>query len=195
MDKEKYLKEQRKQKENYLRYRLGFLQLIHKPILNMLLISLGALFIGLWIGKTRLITFLNVPELILPIFRYTLCIISIIIPIIILLWLIKYIGELSARKDEADLQQAFTKEELRNSCPILMDKRKVKGSNVTMREFYSAIPLEIWNTRKNAIADMMNIHFVEEIQYGGKSDGRRIVIFTAPGRKPTERGNLYDEEL
>lgn len=61
MDKEKYLKEQRKQKENYLRYRLGFLQLIHKPILNMLLISLVALFIGLWIGKTRLITFLNVP--------------------------------------------------------------------------------------------------------------------------------------
>lgn len=51
MDKEKYLKEQRKQKENYLRYRLGFLQLIHKPILNMLLISLVALFIGLWLGK------------------------------------------------------------------------------------------------------------------------------------------------
>ncbi len=45
MDKEKYLKEQRKRKENYLRYRLGFLQLIHKPILNMLLISLVALFI------------------------------------------------------------------------------------------------------------------------------------------------------
>lgn len=195
MDKEKYLKEQRKRKENYLRYRLGFLQLIHKPILNMLLISLVALFIGLWIGKTRLITFLNVPELILPIFRYTLCIISIIIPIIILLWLIKYIGELSARKDEADLQQAFTKEELRNSCPILMDKRKVKGSNVTMREFYSPIPLDTWNTRKNAIADLMNIHFVEEIQYGGKADGRRIVIFTAPGRKPTDRGTLYDKEF
>lgn len=195
MDKEKYLKEQRKRKENYLRYRLGFLQLIHKPILNMLLIPLVALFIGLWIGKARLLTFLNVPELIFPIFRYTLCIISIIIPIIILLWLIKYIGELSARKDEADLQQAFTKEELRNSCPILMNKRKVKGSNVTMREFYSAIPLEIWNTRKNAIADMMNIHFVEEIQYGGKADGRRIVIFTASGRMPTKRGNLYDEEL
>ena len=76
-----------------------------------------------------------------------------------------------------------------------MDKRKVKGSNVTMREFYSAIPLEIWNTRKNAIADMMNLHFVEEIQYGGKADGRRIVIFTAPGRIPTKRGTLYDEEL
>lgn len=195
MDKEKYLKEQRKRKENYLRYRLGFLQLIHKPILNMLLIPIVALFIGLWIGKTRLLTFLNIPELIFPIFRYTLCIISLIIPIIILLWLIKYIGELSARKDEADLQRAFTKDELRNSCPILMDKKKVKGSNVTMREFYSPIPLDTWNTRKNAIADMMNIHFVEEIQYGGKADGRRIVIFTAPGRIPTKRGTLYDEEL
>ena len=195
MDKEKYLEEQRKRKENSLRFRLGFLQLIHIPILNMLLIPIAVLFIGLWIGKNRLLTFLNVPELILPIFRYTLCIISIVIPIIILLCLIKYIGEISARKDEANLQQAFTKDELRNSCPILMDKKKVKGSNVTMREFYSSIPLEIWNTRKNAIADMMNIHFVEEIQYGGKADGRRIVIFTAPGRIPTKRGNLYDEEL
>jgi hypothetical protein len=195
MDKEKYLKKHRKHKENYLRYRLGFLQLIHKPILNLLLIPIIATFIGLWIEKKQLLTFLNVPELIFPIFRYTLCIISLIIPIIILLWLIKYIGELSARKDEADLQQAFTKEELRNSSPILMDKKKVNGSDVTMREFYSSIPLDTWNTRKNAIADLMNIHFVEEIQYGGKADGRRIIIFTAPGRIPATRGNLYDEEF
>ena len=76
-----------------------------------------------------------------------------------------------------------------------MDKRKVKGSNVTMREFYYTIPLDTWNTRKNAIADLMNIHFVEEIQYCVKSDGRIIVIFTAPGRKPTDRGTLYDKEF
>ena len=46
MDKEKYLKKHRKHKENYLRYRLGFLQLIHKPILNLLLIPIIATFIG-----------------------------------------------------------------------------------------------------------------------------------------------------
>lgn len=195
MNREKYLDERRRRKENYLRFRLGFLQLMHKPIINLLLIPIVALFIALCIGKNRLLTFLDVPELILPIFRYTLNIISIIIPIIIVLCLIKYIGEVSARKDEADLQQAFIKEDLRNGAPILMNKKKVKGSNVTMREFYSPIPLDIWNTRKNAIADSLNIHFVEEIQYGGKADGRRIVIFTAPGRTSTERGNLYDEEL
>ena len=49
--------------------------------------------------------------------------------------------------------------------------------------------------KQNIIADSMNVHFVEPLQYGGKSNGRRIVMYTTKGRKPTSRGDLYDDEL
>jgi hypothetical protein len=104
------------------------------------------------------------------------------------------IGEITASKDEAKLYVAFNSQELRNGCPILMDKKKIQG-NVIMREFYSDIAMKIWIERQEDIADAMNIHFVEKHRYGGKSDGKRIVMITAQGRKTVPRSNLYDDEL
>lgn len=40
----------------------------------------------------------------------------------------------------------------------------------------------------------MNIHFVEEIQYGG-NNRNRIILKTARGLKNENPGVLYDEEL
>lgn len=102
---------------------------------------------------------------------------------------------MTARKDEADLYEAFGSQERRNGCPVLMDKKRIKGSRVTMREFYSNIPLKAWIERQEEIADSMNIHFVENLKYGGKSNGKRIVMYTAQGRETTARGKLYDEEF
>ena len=77
----------------------------------------------------------------------------------------------------------------------MMEKRNVKG-DVTIREFYSDIPMKSWIEKKEELADAFNCHFVgEQIFYGGKSDGKRIVIVTAKGRKPVPRGNLYDDEF
>lgn len=92
---------------------------------------------------------------------------------------------------------AFSAKDLRNGCPILINKRKIRATDVTVREFYSNIPYDVWIEKKEAIADAMNVHFIEEIQYGGKSNnnGKIIVIKTAKGRKPTNRGILYDEEF
>ena len=193
----RYLEQRKIRVKQYLRFRLGILQLIHIPLLNVFFIPIIGMFVGLWIGKNRLITYLDniIPDFLLSALRYSLCVISIIITIIFLVWLIKYVGEISAREDEAYLQSAFSEEELRNSCPILINKKKIKGTDVTQREFYSFIPLDTWKNRKNNIADIMNVHFVEELQYGGKANGRRVVMFTAPGRKQTERGDLYDDTL
>ena len=43
----------------------------------------------------------------------------------------------------------------------------------------------------------MNIHVLTEIEYGGKKNdnGNRIILYTAPTRKRTDRGQLYDSEL
>jgi len=195
MDNSQYLTKRRNRTMLYLRIRLGIIQLINKPLLNILLIPIIILSVAVWKGKDKLITSFDVPEILFPIFRYSIYIISIMIPILLLLFLIECIGAFTARKDEGDLQEAFDKQELRNGCPILMNKKKVKGSNVIMLEFYSSIPLKTWIDKKDDIADSMNVHFVEQIRYGGKSHGKRIVIFTGTGRKPTDRENLYDEEL
>lgn len=120
-----------------------------------------------------------------------------LIPALLILALLERIGELTARRDEAKLMVAFSANDLRNGCPILISKKKAKGTDVTVREFYSNIPYDVWIEKKEAVADAMNVHFVEEIQYGGKNNnnGKRIVIKTAKGRKPADRGVLYDEEF
>ena len=102
------------------------------------------------------------------------------------------------KKDEADLQEAFEKNELRNGCPILINKKRIKGSDVIMREFYTEIPEKIWDKRKNEIADSMNIHYVKKdkpFSHGKKANGRRIVMYSGVGREDPERGEIYDEQF
>lgn len=114
------------------------------------------------------------------------------------MYLLETIGTLTARKDEGNLTLALKEQDLRNGVPLLIKKKKIKGTDVTVREFYSNIPFHTWIESKEAIADSMNVHFVEPaIEYGGKkkNNGKRIVIYTAKGRKPVKRGELYDEEL
>ena len=115
--------------------------------------------------------------------------------LLLLLFILETIGKLTARKEEVALLIAFSPKDLRNGCPILMSKKRLKETNVIRREYYSDIPLHIWEEKKNAIADAMNIRFVEEIQYGGRANGKRIVLYTTSGRKAEGRGKLYDEEF
>lgn len=190
-----YIQKRRNRKMQWLRIRLGILQMIHKPLLNILLIPLIIMTAFIWRKKDIAFTLFNVPQLLFPMYNSAVNIVSILLPLLFLLALIEAIGNITARKDEADLQEAFKLQELRNGCPILMNKKFDRGSNVTMREFYSNIPMSIWIERQEDIADAMNVHFVEDLQYGGKANGKRIVMYTAQGRKRLFRGGLYDEEL
>lgn len=115
----------------------------------------------------------------------------------IFVFIVYMIGELTARRDEGDLIIAFNEKDLQNGCPILMKKIQDKKTEVTIREFYSNTPLKRWLESKNEIEDSMNVHFVTpHIEYGGKNrdNGKRILLYTAKGRKRTERGMLYDRE-
>ena len=190
-----YIQQRRNSKKQHLRIRLGILQMIHKPLVNLLFLPIIAGIVFLWIKKDLVFSIFDVPQILFPIYKYTILIMAILIPIICIFAVIEAIGNVTARKDEADLQDAFDRQELRNGCPVLMDKKRIKGSNVTMREFYSSIPMRIWIERQEDISDAMNIHFVEKLHYGGKSDGKRIVMYTAKGRKMASRGDLYDDEL
>ena len=168
-------------------------QLVNFPLLN---IFWGVLIIGtilLSIGKERLVTGFNVPQILVPIFSGCMMLIIFILPILLAFTVIHGIGELVARKDEADIMLVFDEKDLKNGSPILIYKKKLKKKGVTIREFYSRIPMEKWQEKKEALADVLNVHFIGEIEYGGKSNGNIILFKTAKGRKPIDRGDLYDE--
>ena len=181
--------------KQWLRIRLGILHMIHNPLLNILLIPIVFLAIVLWKEKGKILALYNVPNILLPVWEYSVTFLIIILPILACFLLVSTIGTLTASKDEGNLAEAFDNYDLRNGYPILMSKKRIKGTDVIRREFYSSIPMTVWVDKQEYIADCMNVHFVEPLQYGGKSNGRRIVMYTAKGRKPVSRGDLYDDEL
>lgn len=182
--------------KQWLRIRLGVLQMMHMPILNVLLVPLVILIVIIWKVKDNIIIMFEIPAILFPIWKYSINLLSVMLPIVSFLFLIDIVGDCIARRDEQELEEAFDKCSLHNGCPILMDKKYIKKSGVIMREFYtSGIPMRVWIEKQEDIADSMNVHFVEPLCYGGKSNGRRIVMYTASGRVATPRGNLYDDEF
>lgn len=197
MENTNYQIRRKAQIKQLLRIRLGFLQFIHKPILNLLWLFVGIFIAIIVILKNKIAEVIAIPQIIEPIFNIALNVFIVIMPILLIVALLEYIGECTAKRDENALMVAFSSKELRNGCPILISKKRIKNSDVVTREYYSNISFDVWNEHKNAIADALNAHFVEPIQYGGKNNanGKIIIIKTAKGRKPIDRGVLYDDEL
>jgi hypothetical protein len=183
-----------KWQKRYFRIRLGILQLVHKPLLNLLLIIPLSVLILLIYWKSQVLT-ADIPEFFYPLIKLIFELLTVIVPLSMIVAIIAFIGILSAISDEANVQIAFSRDELRNGNPILINIQKVKGTEVTQREFYSNVPLRVWNHRIESLADALNVHFVEEIRYGGKANGKRIVLCTAPSRDLPKRDTLYDDEL
>lgn len=188
--------QRRNRVKRWLRIRLGILQMIHKPLFNILLVLLVIFAAVAWKVKDKVFNMVEIPEILTPICKFSINFFAVMFPILVLLFLLEVIGNLTAGKDEQEIAEAFDNHDLRNGCPILMNKKRIKGSDVTMREFYSSgIPMKTWVEKQEDIADSMNVHFVEPLRYGGKSNGRRIVMYTALGRETASRGNLYDDEF
>lgn len=179
----------------YLRFRLAIQQLRLKPYLNVLLGIVLIGFVVFW--KNKEIFYIHVPQFLLPICRGAVHFMGIVLFMFLLFFTVYMIGVFTASRDEMNIEIAFNGNDLRNGCPILIQKKMDKETGVTKREFYSNIPMQRWVKNKEEIADSMDVHFVKpDIEYGGrrKDKGKRIVLYTAKGRVQLERGILYDEE-
>lgn len=197
MENNQYLLNSQNRKKQWLRIKLGFQQFIYKPFLNVLWLFVIFVTAIIIVVKNEFIEIISIPQLIEPIFDIVMNVFAFLIPILMVFAILEKVGEHTARRYENKLMVAFSAKDLRNGCPLLISKRKIRGADVTVCEFYSNIPYAVWIDKKEAIADAMNIHFVEEIQYGGKNNnnGKIIAIKTAKGRKPINRGTLYDEQF
>jgi len=194
--KNSYLEQQWNRAKLFSRLRLGLLKLKNRPYTNIPIALSIFILSGIW--KTQKIFTLKIasPQL-SSIYQYTLCILIVLLPLTFLIGYIHFLGELAAKRDEGCLISAFKQEELRNGYPLLMSYHKIKGTNVTVKEFHSNIPLDTWKRNQSAICDAMNIYLAKPLEYGGKrkNNSKRICLYTAPGRKRPERGALYDDEL
>lgn len=192
----KYLENMQNRKRNICHWRLAIGQMKQYPLLLVFTLPIIILTVIIWSKKNDVIDILNIPKIILPVFDISVKLLGVLIPILLVWGLIDIIGTLTARKDEANIQMAFKEVELRNGSPILMYKRKDKKTGITVREWYSLIPLKLWVERQEEIADAMNIHFTEKFRYGGNSDGNRIVMCSAKGRGTlVKESPIYDKDL
>ncbi len=190
-----YIQNRHNRMRNSGHLRLAVGQIKQYPFLLILTIPIIALTIIIWAKMDLAFTVFDIPMIILPVYAVTVKAFGVMIPLILAWGLIDAIGTLTARKDEALIQMAFKEKKLRNGSPILIYKRKDKKTGVTIREWYSPIPMNLWVERQEVIADAMNIHFVQNFRYGGRSNGNRFVMYSAEGREATSRGVLYDDDF
>ena len=195
MQNNQYIKEMSIRKKSWYRMRLGASYFKEIPLLNCIWVFLVIEIVLLEFWKNKMLEVFNVPEFMLPIYSTCLIIIEIILPVFSIIAILKGIGELVARKEEADLIFVFKGLDIRGREPILVKKKKIKEKGIIVLEYYSKIPMEVWQERKETIADVMNVTLVEDITYGGKGNrnGNRIVMKIVKGRKPADRGVLYDD--
>ena len=181
--------------KHYFRFVLAIQQLISRPYLNLFPLVVLVGFYQFWIQKSDF--YVNAPKLIRPLWRGIVEIGGTALFIILIILTVYCIGAVTAQRDEYNLALAFTGQDLRNGCPFMTKKSKDRKTGVTTRVFYSQIPMERWRKCKEAIGDSMNLHFIKpDLDYGGKNkdNGKWIVMYSKKGRKPPERGILYDEE-
>lgn len=190
-----YIQNRHNRKRNSGHLKLAIGQMKQYPLLLLFAIPIVVMTVIIWGKMDFAFTVFDVPKILLPAYTVTIKALGVIVPLIMAWGLVDVIGTLTARKDEALIQMAFKEKELRNGSPILIYKRKDKKTGVTIREWYSPIPMNLWIERQEEIADAMNIHFVQNFRYGGKANGNRIVMYSAEGREANSRGVLYDEDF
>lgn len=196
MDNKEFNEQRHNRKKQQYRFTLGIQQLWNYPLLNFiwLLFAVGVVF--LVIAKNKYIANINVYPMLEGVFFACITAIVIMFPILCAIGIIQLIGFLFAIRDEADMELVFCdKRDVKNQPPILISKKRDRKFGVIKRVFYTTIPMECWQAKKEAICDRLDIHLIGDITYGGrkKNKGNHIYFESAKGRKPKERGVLYDD--
>ena len=196
MDNKQFNEQRHNRKKQKYRLLLGIQQLWNYPILNLIWLLFGIVVVFLVIAEKEYIANVEVVPVFESIFSACMTAIMIIFPIICAIGIVQFIGFCFAIKDEADMELVFgDKRDVKNQPPILISKKKDRKSGVIKREFYTTIPMERWQEKKEAICDRLDVHLIGDITYGGrkKDKGNHIYFESAKGRNPKERGVLYDD--
>lgn len=194
MNNEQVNAESYNRKKLYYRFVLGVQQMINYPFMNIIWIFFFII-VGYFVKVINVIfsnfevfsTFENL-------FYLGKNSILITVPIICAIGIVLSVGYITAFKDEAKIYKILCiSEDDKKEPPILCKKKTRKG--ITVREFYTSIPMKKWKSEEDNICEKFDIHFVEDLTYGGKNEniGYLKKITSAKGRKAKKRGMLYDD--
>lgn len=196
MDHKQFNVQRYNRKKQQYRFALGIQQLCNYPILNLIWVLFAVGVIFLVMVERKYSANIYVYPMFESIFSASMTAIIIIFPILCAIGIVQLIGFLFAIRDEADMDLVFgDKRDVKNQPPMLISKKKDRKSGVIKREFYTTIPMERWQEKKEAICDRLDVHLIGDITYGGrkKNKGNHIYFESAKGRNPEERGVLYDD--
>lgn len=183
-------------KKNFCHWKLGIMQMIQFPLLNILLLFIIILTVIIWLKMDYAFTVFDVPKIMFPFYTAIIRVFGVLIPLILVWGLIDVIGSKIARKDEVFMQMAFDEKELRNGSPILMYKSKDKTRGYIIRVWYSPIPLKIWIECQDRIEHQMKESIIKELDYDDKAKDNRIVMISVKGMKRVkEEKPVLDNEL
>lgn len=196
MDNKQFNVQRHNRKKQQYRFALGIQQLCNYPILNLIWVLFAVGVIFLVMVERKYSANIYVYPMFESIFSAIMTAIIIIFPILCAIGIVQLIGFLFAIRDEADMELVFgDKRDVKNQPPMLISKKKDRKSGVIKREFYTTIPMERWQEKKEAICDRLDVHLIGDITYGGrkKNKGNHMYFESAKGRNPEERGVLYDD--
>ena len=196
MDSKQFNEERHNRKKQKYRVILGIQQLWNYPLLNFIWVLFAVGVVCLMIVEKKYIANMDMYPMVESIFSACMTALIIIFPIICAIGIVQFVGFCFAIKDEADMEIVFgDKRDVKNQQPMLISKKKDRKSGVIKREFYTTIPMERWQEKKEAICDRLDVHLIGDITYGGrkKNKGNHIYFESAKGRNPKERGVLYDD--
>ena len=168
------------------------------PMINLIWLVFIIGVIILAIGEKHISNLVDTGTMAADIYNMSLITATILVMAICAIGICQFVGNAYAKKDEAGIWfELCNKRGISKYPPILIYKRKDKKTGVTKREFYTSIPMEQWKENREAICDRLNIHLVQDFTYGGKdhNKGDCICFESAEGRKPKDRGTMYDDEF
>lgn len=157
MDNKQFNEQRHNWKKQQYRFSLGIQQLWNYPMLNIvwLLFAVGVVFLVM--AERKYIANMDIYPMFESIFSACMTAVIIIFPIICAIGIVQFIGFLFSIRDEADMEIVFgDKRDVKNQPPMLIFKKKDRKSGVIKREFYTTIPMERWQEKKEAICDNQN---------------------------------------
>ena len=180
-----------RKKQKY-RILFGIGEFIHKPILNIVWITLITIFIICNYFMRRYINRLEIPQILIPVYKYLPTIMLVTILIVFVIGILIGIAELKSREDEAYIREAFRDYRGDKMPPILVFRKKLKN-NRCIRQFYSFYTVEEWTEKKREIETCLNVQIIGEIE---NEKNRRIVsIKSFDGKISKRKEVLYDDEF
>ncbi len=194
-----YAKKRRNRTILWLRLRSGIRELTARPWKGLSVALLCIAFILVWnIRDTLCRPFSNSIPLFSIVCGYLIAVSILLLFLLLLLGLLILLGmPYRAKAIEDNLLQIGLSNRY-NHAPVLISRRRVKNTEVSVMAFYSlGVGMERWEKQGVEIQDALNVNFVESIKYGGR-DGRNrniIVITAAPGVGAHREDTLYDDEI